>query len=246
MEIQEQLWLPPPTNLNLTNHEVHVWRAALDLASSQVKHLRGILTTDELDRAERFHFDKDRRYFIAGRGLLRTILSRYLSVPPENLRFCYNSYGKPSLAPEFDHHRLNFNLSHSDGLALYAITRNREIGIDLERIRTNIEYEELAKRFFSPREVAVFRTIPAEMKARTFFSCWTRKEAYIKAQGQGLSIPLDSFDVSLVPGKPAMLLTVRNKPREVSHWTLQDLKLGDGFVGTIAVRTRNRKLRLCH
>lgn len=236
MEMYTHLWRLPPTDLTLADDELHVWRATLELSSAQVQQLRGCLTADELGRAERFHFEKDRRHFIAGRGLLRTILGRYLKVAPGQLRFYYTYYGKPLLTPEFAQYKLNFNLSHCDGLALYAVTRNREIGVDLERIRTNFEYEEIGKRFFSPREVAVLRTMQADMKAETFFNCWTRKEAYIKAQGQGLSMPLDSFDVSLVPGEPAMLLATREDPQEASRWSLEALMPAHGYAGALAVK----------
>jgi len=239
METHDRLWLPPPTNLTLADDEVHVWQANLELTPAQVQHLRGVLAADELARGDRFHFEKDRQHFIAGRGMLRTILGRYLSVAPDHLRFYYNRYGKPFLAAESDHQRLNFNLSHSAGLALYAVTRNREIGIDLERIRANFEYEALAERFFSPREVAVLRTIPAEMKLEAFFNCWTRKEAYIKAHGKGLSLPLDSFDVSLAPGEPVTLLATRDEPQEASLWTLAALMPGRGYVAGLAVRGGN-------
>lgn len=232
-------WLPPPTNLTLADDEVHVWLAPLDLPSSHVQLLRGILTADELGRADRFHFAQAQRHFIAGRGILRTILGRYLTVAPEHIRFCYNRYGKPFLTSDLDHHKLNFNLSHSDGLALYAITRMREIGIDLERIRTNFAYEQIAEQFFSAGEVAILRTVPATMKPKAFFNCWTRKEAYIKARGQGLALPLDSFEVSLVPGEPARLLAVRGGLQKGSHWTLQELRPGYGYVGALAVKGCN-------
>jgi 4'-phosphopantetheinyl transferase len=164
-----------------------------------------------------------------------------VNAAPEHLCFDYNCYGKPFLASEFEHYQLTFNLSHSDGLALYAIVRNQYVGIDIERIRTDFEYEEIAQRFFSPREVAVLRTVPAHLKPEAFFSCWTRKEAYIKAQGQGLSLPLDSFDVSLAPGEPAKLLSTRDGPQEASRWALLTLNPGQDYTGTVAVKQRNYK-----
>ena len=148
METPNHLWSPPPKDLILADHEVHVWRAQLELPSSQVQWLRGILTDDELDRARRFFFEIDRQRFIAARATLRSILSRYIPASPGHLRFYYNQYGKPSLAPEFSSHLLSFNLSHSGGMALYAITRNMEIGVDVEHVRSGFEYEEIAKRFF--------------------------------------------------------------------------------------------------
>jgi 4'-phosphopantetheinyl transferase len=152
------------------------------------------------------------------------------------LRFNYNQYGKPFLAPEFSSYRLNFNLSHSGTMALYAITRNRGIGIDVERVRSDVDYEEIAKQFFSANEGTTLRAIPTEKKPEAFYHCWTRKEAYIKAHGEGLSLPLDSFDVSFPPGEPPVLLITRDEPQALSPWTLLDLKPGLGYMGALAVK----------
>ena len=236
METLNRLWSPAPKDLILADHEVHVWRAQLELTSSHLKHLTGILTDDEVDRANRFYFEIDRQRFIAARGTLRFILSRYITTSPGHLRFYYNQYGKPFLAPEFSSYLINFNLSHSGSMALYAITRKMEIGIDVERVRSDFEYEEIAKRFFSVNEVAILRTIPTETKLEAFYNCWTRKEAYIKAHGKGLSLSLDSFDVSLAPGEYPMLLLTRDEPQERSLWTLLDLKPGPGYIGSLAVK----------
>ena len=236
METPNHLWSPAPKDLILADNEVHVWRAQLELPPSQVQRLRGILTDDELDRANRFSFEIDRQRFIAARGTLRSILSRYMTFNPGRLRFYYDQYGKPFLAPEFSSTLLNFNLSHSGSMALYAMTRNMEIGVDLERVRSDFEYEEIAKRFFSLNEVSILRKIPIEKKLEAFYNCWTRKEAYIKAQGKGLSLPLDSFEVSFAPGEPPILLITRDEPQERSLWTLLDLKPGPGYVGALAVK----------
>ena len=236
METLNHLWSPAPKDLRVADHEVHVWRAQLELPLSQVQQLRGILTDDELDRAKRFFFEIDRQRFIVARGTLRSILSRYLTITPGHLRFYYNQHGKPSLAPELSSTLLNFNLSHSGRMALFAITRNMEIGVDVERVRSDFEYEQIAKRFFSINEVAILRTIPTEQKLEAFYNCWTRKEAYIKAHGKGLSLPLDSFDVSFAPGEPPMLLSTKDEPQERSLWTLLGIKLGPGYVGALAVK----------
>lgn len=228
-------WLLPPTNLILSTEEVHVWRARLDLPVSQVKQLKQTLSADEVDRAERFYFQQDSRHFIVARGLLRTILSRYLNVAPHQLRFNYGEHGKPTLAASSDQPKLNFNLSHAGGLVLYAVTYGRAVGIDLERIRFDFEYEQLAARFFSAQENAVLRDLPAHLKPEAFFNCWTRKEAYIKAKGQGLALPLNQFDVSLVPGEPAKLLSARGDAQEASRWALQELIPDPGYVAALAV-----------
>ena len=222
-----------------------MWRAGLELPSSQVQQLRGILTHDELDRADRFYFEIQRRRFIAARGTLRSILSCYLAIYPSHLRFYYNQYGKPCLAPEFSSSLLNFNLSHSDNMALFAITRNMEIGVDIERVRSDFEYEEIAKRFFSANEVAILRTIPTEKRLEAFYHYWTRKEAYIKAHGKGLSLPLDSFDVSFAAWESRRLLMTKDEPQERALGTLQDLKPGFGYIGALAVKGIGCGFRFC-
>jgi 4'-phosphopantetheinyl transferase len=231
----DELWLPPPADLRLPSDEVHVWRAPLDLDASSMAELQRTLATDELDRMARFYFQKDRDHFIVGRGLLRTILGRYLNTEPAALRFCYNFYGKPALATEFGDGRLRFNMSHAHGLALYAVTCDREIGVDVEYIRTDFACEEIAERFFSPYENAVLRALPADTKYMAFFTCWTRKEAYIKARGMGLSLALDQFDVALTPGEPAAVLNTREDPHEALRWSLQELIPGSGYVAALAV-----------
>ena len=230
------LWSPAPEDMIVAENEVHVWRAQLELPSSHVQELRGFLTDDELARANRFSFEIDRQRFIAVRGTLRSILSRYMAIYPGHLHFFYNQYGKPSLAPEFSSYLLNFNLSHSGSMALYAITQNMEIGVDVECVRPSFEYEEIAERFFSANEVDILRTIPIEKKLEAFYNCWTRKEAYIKARGKGLSLPLDSFDVSFAPWELPMLLITKDEPQERSLWTLLDLKSGLGYMGALAVK----------
>ena len=228
-------WLPPPADLTLSSDKVHVWRASLEVTASRVQTLQNTLATDELSRAERFYFEKDRKRFVVARGLLRAILSRYLSIEASQLRFCYSPYGKPALATTPGQDTLSFNVSHSHGLALYAVTRGREIGIDLERIHADLECEQIAARFFSPRENAVLRALPTKLKTEAFFNCWTRKEAYIKARGGGLSFPLDQFDVSLAPGEPTTLLNTRGDPQEATRWSLRALTPGPGYVAALAV-----------
>lgn len=236
------LWTSSPTELTLSNAEIHIWRVSLDLTASQVETLQHTLTEDEFGRAERYYFPRDRRHFIAARGALRTILSRYLNAQPGELRFCYSPYGKPTLGRASGDAVIHFNLSHSDGLALYAVARGREVGIDVERVRPIPDAEAIAERFFSVRENSVFRAVPENKKPEAFFTCWTRKEAFIKARGEGLSFPLDQFDVSVIPGEPARLLNIRNHPQECNRWSLHALAPGPGFVGALAVEGREVEL----
>ena len=169
-------WDSPPKTLVLPNNAVHVWRASLHMSAPYLRAFEDTLAADERARAERFYFQKHREHFIAGRGLLRDILSRYLDREPAQLRFCYNAYGKPSLTEETSAEGICFNLSHSHEMALYALTRGREIGVDIEYFRPDVEAEKLAERFFSPREVAVLRALPEHLRKEGFFNCWTRKE----------------------------------------------------------------------
>jgi 4'-phosphopantetheinyl transferase len=213
---------------------MHVWRTALDVPESQVRSLWDTLTADERQRAERYIFEKDRTHFVVARGLLRVLLGRYLRQEPQSLRFTYGPHGKPVLATDTGGGALGFNVSHSHGLALYAVTRGREVGVDVERIRPEVAQEKIAERFFSPREVTVLRALPTPLQATAFFACWTRKEAYIKAKGEGLALPLDQFDVSLAPGEPAALLRTAWDPQEAACWALQDLAPAPGYRAAVA------------
>ncbi len=236
-------WSSPPKKLILGHDEVHVWRAALNTKESRIQSLRRTLTADERARAERFHFQKDRDQFTVARGVLRVILGRYLDVDPSRLRFSYSPYGKPSLERESGGGDLCFNLSHAGEMALYAVTRGREIGIDVEPIRTDFANEQIAERFFSPREVAALRALSGNMQPQAFFNCWTRKEAYIKARGEGLSLPLDQFDVSLVPGETAALLNTSGDPQEVFRWSLREVAPAAGYVAAVAVEGDDWQLK---
>jgi 4'-phosphopantetheinyl transferase len=220
---------------------VHVWRAPLVQSAERVEELQRLLGEDERRRAARFHFRKDRECFIVARGLLRTILGRYLHSEPRSLRFIYSVYGKPSLADSSG--GLRFNLSHSGDFALLALTYGRELGVDIEKLRTDFANEQIAGRFFSPREVARLRALPAGLRLEAFFNCWTRKEAYIKAHGEGLSLPLDGFDVTLAPDEPAQLLSTRDDPGEASRWSLRALHPCHGYVAALAVEGDGWRLK---
>ena len=159
----------PPLDLELKSDEIHVWRASLDQSVSQFHRLRQILSMDERMRAERFHFEQDRKRFIVGRGILRTILGRYLNMEPYRLQFCYGKHGKPALADTFPKGTIRFNVSHCEALALYAFTRSCEIGVDIEYIRDISQIDEIAEQFFSARENAIFRALPRHMKKEAFF-----------------------------------------------------------------------------
>lgn len=231
----DSLWSTPPEGLTLDNDAVHVWRASLDQNLFQGGSLERTLAVDERSRANRFYFRHDRDRFVVARGILRAILGRYSNRAPETLSFGYNSYGKPALVSQYGTNAIRFNLSHSRGTALYVVSRGREIGVDLELIRDDLEVEQIAERFFSRQEVSVFRALPTELRRRAFFLCWTRKEAYIKARGEGFSLPLDRFDVSLIPGEPAVLLRTRPDSDEALRWSLHELFPATDYAAAFAV-----------
>jgi len=228
--------LPP----SLPTDEVHVWLAKLDDYAAD--SFKVTLATDELARAARFHFDKDRNHFIVARALLRKLLAAYLDTGAGELQISYAEKGKPSVE-ESRRGSLKFNLAHSYGLAIYAFCWNREVGVDLEFIREDLADEGIAERFFSESEIHSLKELPAELRKQAFFDCWTRKEAYIKARGEGLSIPLDEFDVSLRPDEEAALLRNHKDPGEVARWSMQSVAVPAGYVGALVVQGHDWKLK---
>jgi 4'-phosphopantetheinyl transferase len=231
-----QVWPAAPERPLVAGGEVHVWRAELNPDAPALRELWGTLSADERARAGRFHFQRDRDHFVAARGRLRDILSRYLGTPPDGLRFSYDGYGKPSLVGAVGGGPLRFNVSHSQGVALYAVTKGREVGVDVEFVREDFAGLEIAEHFFSRREVEALRAVAPGERASAFFDCWTRKEAYIKARGEGLSHPLHLFTVSLAPGRPAALLCTEDDPQEAARWSLVALFPGAGYRAALAVR----------
>ena len=236
---QSPIWSTPPESLSLETGEVHVWRIELKQPGSLLERFRSTLEPDELHRASRFHFEKHRSGFVVGRGFLRDVLSRYLKTKAETLRFSYGDYGKPAL-----HGTLKFNLSHSHEVALLAITEDRQIGVDVEHIRSDFATEDIARRFFSRLEVENFNRLPTEEQVAAFFRCWTRKEAFMKATGRGFSQPLDAFDVTLAPGVAAALLHVAED--DASRWSMSDIDVGADYAGALVVEGPISKTRFWH
>jgi 4'-phosphopantetheinyl transferase len=216
--------------VKLERGEVHVWFARLNRTPARLSRMRTVLNPEEKARADRFLMDVHRNRFVAGRALLRDLLAGYLDQPPEAICFAYNEWGKPVLAPGFAVRDLRFNLSHSQDLAMYAFVLERDVGVDLEMIRSQVANERIAENFFSRREVETLRALPRELQEEAFFNCWTRKEAYVKARGQGLSIELSSFDVSLTPGEEAKIL----RGDDCLGWSLVSFKPDQGCVAAMA------------
>ena len=214
--------------------EIHVWWRDISNSIEEVEPLRKTLSETELERAARFRFDSDRNEFVIGRGTLRTLLGAYQHQAAARIGFEYSDFGRPFLPEKGPSSRLEFNVSHSSGILLMAFARDRRIGIDVEQIRSDFNPVEIAERFFSEKERKSLRELPADNWTSAFFRCWTRKEAFIKALGEGLSHPLDMFDVSFIPDAPPTLLATRPDALEATRWLLWDVPTPQGYAAALA------------
>jgi 4'-phosphopantetheinyl transferase len=212
----------------LDEQQVHIWRVGLDVDSGRLEKLKRFLVEDELARASRFHFPKDRDRFIAGRGMLRVLLSHYLQMRPGEIRLAYGPHGKPVLSNAPTNNSFNFNVSHASGLVLYAITRAGRIGIDMEQVHADFDWQQIAHHFFSVREQAMLRTLRDKARHDAFFQYWTRKEAYSKATGEGLSLPLDRWQAV---------------SDHATGWTLHSFVPKPGFAAAVAVEAEECRFK---
>jgi 4'-phosphopantetheinyl transferase len=223
-------------SIALHRDEVHVWLADLNHPGFSAAEIDHILSQEEQERAARFYRQRDRSRFAAGRVMLRSILGRYLNTDARHLQFSRGPHGKPTLATAGGADALCFNIAHSHDVAICAVARGRDIGVDVERVRADVDVDLIAERFFSQREIAALLSLPPERKLTAFFTCWVRKEAYVKATGDGLAMDLGSFSVSFLPGEPAALLDVEGHPEEARAWSLTELDLATSFAAALAVR----------
>jgi 4'-phosphopantetheinyl transferase len=221
---------------------IHVWAAWLNLPTVLLAKLEATLTADERERAARFVFDRDREAYIASRGILRKLIASYVGLAPEMLNFTYNKQGKPFLTSDCGGEWLNFNVSHANQLALYAFRSCGAVGIDVECVRDVVDMNQVAANTFSTAENLAWQSAPAFQRSEAFFNCWTRKEAFIKALGLGLSYPLANFDVTLHPHKPARFLRIEDEV--VDEWSLVDLRPADGFIGAVAAPSPTFEVQL--
>lgn len=235
MNTDKLKWRQAVNGESICSNEVHVWRLFLDLTTHQCGNLTEILSNDELVRAGRFRFERDQKRFIAGRGILRKILGCYLGVNPQKLRFDYTPHGKPILATNAGYDTLRFNLSHSGAFALYAVTRGGNIGIDIEHVRNDIDVEQISQRYFSPGEISSLDQTHKKKRSGVFFQYWTRKEAFLKATGEGLSFPMEQCDVSLISKRRLSPIALLGSTEENLFWYGQDLIPGYGYAAAIAV-----------
>jgi len=199
------------------------------------------LSNDEWERADRFVFQRDRRYFVVARGILRDILSRYLDCQPREIRFHHEPDGKPEIGFPGGSPRLEFNLSHSSGLLVLAVALGRQVGVDVELIRPLPDLDQIASYSFSNYERDILAKLTPEEKLPGFFRCWTRKEAYLKARGTGLLIPLDSFDMSLAPDNPIRMISNRLDPSEVLRWSFYNFNPEEGYIGALVIEGQELK-----
>lgn len=218
---------------------VDVFVVPLTIDEGIRNELRKLLSPDEIARADRFVDAQVGSRFTAARASLRLLLGRRLRCRPESIAFTYGAKGKPALAQG----GLTFNLSHSGDLAVIAVAESRAVGIDIERYREDLDHLKLARRFFSEAERQDIDALPPEKRQDAFYACWTRKEAYMKAVGDGFSIPLRAFRVSVHPDEPAALLDVASDPRETARWILQDVEVPVGYRACVAVEGALRALR---
>lgn len=214
---------------------VDVWATALDRAPADVAALHAGLDDAEAARASRFHFAHDARRFVVARAILRELLGAYLGVAPAAVRLVYGARDKPALAPPLDAAGVQFNVSHSGEIALYAVGRHRRIGVDVERVRPLDDLAGLAGRNFSRAECAALFALPPARRPAAFFACWTRKEAYVKALGEGLAHPLDAFTVAFADGAPARIVDIAGDADAAARWTLAAVDVGTGYAAAVAV-----------
>lgn len=236
------LWPTADVKEKLQERVAHVWCANLEPEAEQLSALQAVLSATEASRANRFRFWRHQRRYIAGRGILRILLGHYLDQAPKDVQISYSKYSKPFLVQN----DLQFNISHSQDTALFAFCMRAEIGVDLEEIRPISDAEGIAERFFAPTEFSRFRALDDGQKDEAFFACWTRKEAFIKAVGDGLSFPLGDFDVCFDPSQAARVNSIRGSEAEAASWSLFALQPATGYAAALAVKGREWQLKCQH
>jgi 4'-phosphopantetheinyl transferase len=236
-------WTSPAGSLMIEEGELHVWRANLDVPDRDIQAMQSLLSPEELERSNRFFFLRDRYRFIVSHACVRSVLSRYLRIDPDQLSFEQNSFGKPAVIGVSTEMKIEYNLTHSRGFALVAATRGLQVGVDVEYIRSDFGGLNIARRFFSNAEYHVLLSLPAELQSEAFFRCWTRKEAFIKAKGKGLLFPLDEFDVTVHPEEPPALISTRADPEEAARWSLVQADPAYDYCGAVAVESSSLRTK---
>jgi 4'-phosphopantetheinyl transferase len=236
-------WIDAPSFPALREHELHVWRAGTAASVDALRAAEALLAADEWERAERFRHEPSRTAYIVARAALRRIVGAYLDTDPSSVRVACAASGKPYLAGPDRAERLEFNLSHSGEWALYAFALDRPVGVDVERIRPMPDLMDIARRFFAASEYEALRSLDGACRLEPFFACWTRKEAYLKARGPGLSAAMSEFAVSVSVSEPPRLLADCENPGEVDRWAFRTVDVGPGYAGAVVVEGQPARVR---
>jgi 4'-phosphopantetheinyl transferase len=240
-------WPLATAPLSFPTERVDIWRVHLDRSPLDGSLTQGpdtgVLSPDEIARANRFHFEKDRVHFVRCRTALRQLLGEYLGIPASEIQFRYSTNGKPQLEANLNPRALQFNVSHSADLAAIAIGSEHRLGVDLEKIRIDVDVVSLSTRFFSLRERAELQALPEHFRVSAFFACWTRKEAFLKATGEGLSFPLENFSVSVQPDSNPKLEEVNEDSKVGEQWFLADIHVGVDYRAALAIERRHTRLQ---
>lgn len=239
-------WLPPVSHPLLPGAAIHVWSIRLEEWTTHIPQFLQVLSNEELIKAARYHSSVDRTRFVTCRAVLRLLLSMYLHVPATQLRFCYGEFGKPALCLSSHCSRLQFNISHAHEYALFAISENRSLGIDLEPLRSIAESRAIAMEFFSPQENQALSSLQEQEWDRAFLNCWTRKESFVKALGGGLSLSLNNFTITVQSGGPVRLLDFTGELSQPAHWSFRELQPVSGYIGALAAEGRDWELSCWH
>jgi 4'-phosphopantetheinyl transferase len=227
-------------NLKLLPGEIHMWLIPEVQNENMMKVLSHKLNDAEKEKASRYYFEKKRRQYIITRGVLKILLEVYTRRNSEQFQIVQGIYGKPFMRSEEE--EIHFNISHSEGLSILGFSKEAPLGVDIEIIREIPERDEIAEKYFSKKENNIYKTIPEEYRTKAFFNCWTRKEAFIKAIGEGFSKPLDQFDVTFLSNEKTKLISIDGDTRKADEWSLQELKTAQGYVSAFAVKKRKFRL----
>lgn len=241
-DLLADIWQIPDINITLQDNEAHLWLVNINKSFRDLDYYTALLSPEEKKRSGRFHFSRDKNRNIITYAVLRLLISNYINIDPAQVMYKYNQYNKPEVANR-KNSGLGFNLSHSGNYIIYAFSLRREVGIDIEQKREINYADSIVKRFCSEKEKTEYFSFPPEQRNEIFLCCWTRKEAYIKARGEGLNFQLNNFTVSLNPADPPALLDVSDEPFEKQKWSLYDIEVHNGYYSTLAAEGKNLILR---
>jgi 4'-phosphopantetheinyl transferase len=224
--------------MKLCEDEIHIYRSTLEKPPAEVKQLEKILSPDEIEKAYKFKFETDRNNYIVGRAFLRNILNKYLEIDASKINFSYAEKGKPFIKDSI----VKFNLAHSKSYVVYAFTLEKEVGIDLEYLKEMPDAREIAKGFFSKDETHELDKVSEKNLELAFFNCWTRKEAFIKAVGEGLSYPLADFTVTLIPGDEPEIIWIKKNPEEINDWSMINIEVKENYISSLAIKSKGVRI----